>query len=393
MKQSKKQILFVINSIHRSTAAIALLERLYKLPRKEYSISLLLLGDRNNRDLLGKVPSDVIIYHREDFIPSNIDSIFDSFAVFAELADDHTSHNLMDTVSFSLKHCQCEYRELYLFQALHQRTSLTRLFFDSTLKDSLKRTFSSLSGKFIRARTKRHPQGDVAFKPMQANLMTNRLQHFQNIFTENYAVKSTLLRKSPELAGRTFILPDTLQRERIQRLCTKPMEDFDGLRLLTVSDHFCHKDYCLLLKTAVLLKKRGFHFKWNIIGSYFDKLRFDFSSKRLNIDDCLQIDVISPAVYPLFGMCDIYISLDSKAYTYAFDRSADSPLLVGASHIKSEMNFSTEIALILAKPIIALSTPLQCRLLEWEDDVVLSEPHPYDIADAVEYICMEIFSS
>lgn len=391
MNQSKKQVLFVIQSLYRATAAIALLERLHKLPRKEYAISLLLLGDRHDRDLLGKIPSDVLIYHRKNLVLSNINSTFYSVAVFAEITDNHMDNTLIDAVSFPLKHCHSAFWELYLFQAFHRQTALARLFFDINSRDSL-RALLSISEKFTRVRTKKHPLRDTVVKATQADLLSELLQHFHNIFTENYTVKSTLLRKYPKLAGRTHILPDTLQRERIHRLCAKAREGFDGLRLLTVSESFCHEDYRLLLRTAVALKKRGFHFKWNVVCSKSDKLRLDFSSKRLDIEEQLDVEVISPAVYPLFGMCDIYVSLDSRAYTYAFERPAESPLLAGAGHIKSEINLSSEIALILTKPIIALSTPLQCRLLEWEEDVVLSEPHPYDIADAVEYICMEIFS-
>ena len=133
---------------------------------------------------------------------------------------------------------------------------------------------------------------------------------FDRIYTVSEAVQKQLLQALPEIAGITEIRHNIVSKEQ----CLKEAErghgftdNFDGTRILTVGRLSKEKGQEIIPSIASELKKRGYHFRWYLIGGgktehvIIDKI----TEYKLENDVILLGTIKNP--YPYYAQCNIYV--------------------------------------------------------------------------------------
>ena len=300
----KTRILFVIQQLKRSEEAVALLERLYRLSPKRYAIDLYVPS--RGGELMRKVPPYVSITAKP---PAGEYDMAAAFAGSQKAAE---------------------------YVAEYAHAAKTYLFLFTVLPDPS---------------WKRQPD----------------FTRFDQIYTASNAVKAALLRLCPALGAKTSSLPDTIQRQRLERLSARPGgyedTDFEGIRLLSVGHLDGHR-FDLALAAARHLKRRGFYFHWYIMGGGSEWLRMRFLIHVMELADCvfLMREPVNP--YPYYVQSDLFVS----------------------TRMAGERDAAIEAALMLEMDVVAVDDPRHRRLLEWEEGVLLVEDDPAIFADAIEYM-------
>lgn len=346
------RMLFVIQNMKRSEESVALLERLYRLSPEQYDIDVRVLSKRGK--MLRKFPAYVRV------LKDNEGCIYDTVASFSD----------GKAAEFVARQIQAKRKYLFLFGKSEKGFGQRDL--------------------PVWTKTSRYKIGKIDEKYKGVNQKKNNGSEdlyaaFDQIHTANFAVKAAFLRKYPALSGHTFILPETIHWDRIERLarCRGGFADtdFDGIRILSIEEIGIRGHFDLALVAARELKKRGFYFRWYLIGNGIGLLRLKVLIRMMGIEDCVFLlgKQINP--YPYIGQCDLYAAIGNAGKS-AVGNVGNAAL----GNVVSE-HIGIEGALILDKYVIATDdVQAHCRMLEWEEDALLVEPLPNVFADAIEYL-------
>lgn len=375
----KTRMLFVIQNLERNEASIALLERLYRLSPEKYEVELKVLAGQSGMNrkaggLYKKIPEYVKILndninnkdrHKTDIKISNKTNnetriiTKNNYDIAASFSDGEAAKNVAEQV-----HAHRKY--LFLFGET-----------EKILKYEYKNN--------------KLPFSNVIGKKRGGNLPKIQLYDcFDQIYTANFIVKSAFLRKYPTLAGRTFILPETIHWDRVERLAGLhggfADKDFDGIRILSVDSIGFRGHFDLALAAAKRLKERGFCFRWYLIGDGFGKWRYELLIRGMGVADHVILLGGKANPYPYIRQCDLYAAIGNAMRSSLCNVPSGSEWNTGSDFI------GIEGALLLEKYVIATDdVQMHCRLLEWEEDAVLVAAEPNVFADAVESIAGTIF--
>ena len=346
-------ILFVIGTLERSSASIALMERLYLLAAKTHRADLFVLhaaGPYRN-----KLPAHIRLLHS---LPAA--TIYDEIAVFAPLSD-------AETVSF------CKNKNI------KSKNNILYLFFDD--KSSYDHPFSLIKFAFNKSKIMHYPGTSDSY-----------LACFHQIFTQKYPVKAAFLRLHPSLAERTFTLPNNIEQGRTLRLAGRPAAypdpGFGGIRILHAATPSLDANQLLSLQAAWILKKRGFYFRMYLLcqSRYIELL-----IRIMKLNDVVFLLKGTPNPYPFIRTCDVFLCTEHPLERRSVkDMLRDCLSKSQAALCPPNDNPLLEAALLLEKPIVAINTPLLHRRLEWEEDSLLIEDDPQVLADAIEYMCEDL---
>lgn len=118
----------------------------------------------------------------------------------------------------------------------------------------------------------------------------------------------------PALRGRVFAIRNIIPVDEIieKSQSDKGFEDeYDGTRILSVGRLSAEKNFALAVNTASILKKRGYSFRWYIIG--FGPLESELQQqiKRLEVSDCVVLLGQKLNPYPYFAQTDLYVQTSS----------------------------------------------------------------------------------
>ena len=360
----KTRMLFVIQNLKRSEESVALLERLYRLPPGEYDVDLLVLSRRRGdpeKRFVHPLSGQEEMYRK---LPAHINILSDNiindkrYDTAASFSDGEAAAYVADRICARRKY-------LFLFG---ETTHISKYDYINKLQLLPNRTDKQRGGKL----PKQQLYGS-----------------FDQIYAANFVVKAAFLRKYPALAGRTFILPETLHWDRVERLAGRQGgfadKAFDGIRILSVDSLGFRGHFDLALAAAKQLKERGFYFRWYLIGDGFGQWRMKLLIRTMGLAEHMVLLGKKANPYPYIRQCDLYAAIGDAS------RSA-------ARNIPSGLDWNTgadfagiEGALLLEKYVIATDdVQMHCRLLEWEEDAVLVPPEPSVFADAVEYMAGEL---
>lgn len=306
------KILFATNNLARNRSNIVLFERLWRLDSKEHEVTLLSMSPFGS--LKKKMPAYVRLVtplHR-----SLKKEEFDSAASFSDGAcAEYVANNI-----------NANDKSIFLYN------------FDSTKTEISEKTL-------------------------------NGYKKFNLVYTSDFSGKASFLRAYPELAGCTYIVPDTIERNRITRLASKEggFDGFEGVRLLSVGSLLPNGGHGIILDTAAVLKERRFYFKWYIIGTGPASRHISSVIEKEGLSDCVELLNIAN-YYPYLDECDLFIDMNRKGI--------DEKLI-------------REIKL-LDKSIVAYDCDFNHDNFGMDTDILLASAHPVELADGIEYMITEI---
>lgn len=310
----KKKLLFVINTLSRAGAEVALLELLRALDPKEYDISLFVLMGQG--ELLAELPDYVHVRNRD----------FCEESVLTKAGRRH----MVRTVLRAFASRGTLVRALpYLLSASASMLRRGRLMVDKLLwpviadgamrpEESFDLAVAFLEGgsayyvaKHVKADKKAaFIHIDYAQAGYDRTLDGSCYLKFDRIFTVSKEIQEPFYKIYPELRGRVAVFPNLLNAERIIRRSMEPggfPEPYDGVKLLTVARLNTQKALEISIDAMKLLKEQGIKARWYVLGEGDQR---GFLEERIRRNGLEEDFILVGAVdnpYPWYAQTDLYV--------------------------------------------------------------------------------------
>lgn len=309
-----KKVLFVVNTMGRAGAELALLELLNALEGKGLEISLYVLTGQG--ELTGQIPSWVRVLNpavstqsvlspggRRRLARTVLTAFFRNGGLLGKLR--RTGRDLEDMLRRGR------------FQA---DKLLWRVVSDGALRFE---TRFDLAVAWIEGGAAYYTAGWVRADRKAAFVHINYekagytrtldgdcWEHFHRIFAVSQDVREQFLHVYPEYREKTAVFPNLIDPERILRRSREPggfSDGYGGVRILTVGRLEYQKGYDVAIEAMRRLKDSGAPVRWYVLGegSRRGALKRKIASLGLEGDFLLLGDVENP--YPYYVQTDLYV--------------------------------------------------------------------------------------
>lgn len=209
--------------------------------------------------------------------------------------------------------------------------------------------------------------GDYSPSPMGYSVDRRYFGRMDAIVAVSETASTLLAQRFPQLAGRLRVIHNIIDEETIRARAALPVPDplsVDGLTLVTVSRLSEEKGVDLAARTAEVLKTRGRHFRWFVIGD---------GPERGKVE----------AFVHETGLNGRFILLGERSNPFPYMQLAD--LYVQTSRVEAHP-LTIQEAMVLGKPIVASNIPSIEAVLDQGRLGLTSERTPEAFADAIELL-------
>lgn len=310
----KKKLLFVINTLSRAGAEVALLELLRALDPEKYDISLFVLMGQG--ELLPELPDYVRVRNRsfcEESVLTGAGRKHLARTVLRALVSRGTGiralpYLLTTSVSMLRRGRLMADKLLWPVMAdgamrLEERFDLAVAFLEggsayyvaNHVKADKKAAFIHID--YEQAGYDRALDGDCYLK-------------FDRIFTVSREIQEPFYRIYPELRGKAAVFPNILNAQRIIRRAREPggfPEAYDGVKILTVARLNAQKALEISIDAMKLLKEQGIEGRWYVLGEGDQRGFLEERIRRNGLEkDFLLVGAVDNP-YPWYAQTDLYV--------------------------------------------------------------------------------------
>ena len=361
------KILFVINTLSRAGAEMAMIELMRHLP--EHEVELFVLTGQG--ELSEELPEGVRLIG-DEVVPESVHSKKGEKVLFLHTLRAAFSHgsgfkNLPYMVSgaFRMAHNPDRRWENLLWRLLSDGAERFDREYDLAVA-YLEGGATYYVADHVRAKKKAaFVHVDYRRAGYFKSLDRDAYSRFDRIFAVSDEVRECFLSEYDNLRDRTEVFENIVDPDRIRGLSEEGSgfdDDYDGIRILTVGRLTPQKGYETAIEAMYILKSHGITARWYIAGegAMRDRLTKLIEQRGLNGDFILLGNVDNP--YPLMRECDIYVH---------------------ATRFEGK-SVAIREAKILGKPVAASDVSGNRELIRDGYDGVLCEHDPADVASAIE---------
>ncbi len=310
----KKKLLFVINTLSRAGAEVALLELLRVLDQEKYDISLFVLTGQG--ELISELPDYVHVRNR-------------NFCTQSVLTKAGRRQLTLTVLRSLVRHGTIVRRLPYLVSTSVSMLRQGRLMMDKLLWPVIAEGAARLDEKFdlavayleggsayyvasyVRADKKvAFINIDYAQAGYNRKLDGSCYLKFDRIFTVSKEIQAPFCAAYPELRDRLGVFQNILNVERIIRRSQEPggfPEPYDGVKILTVARLISQKALELSIDAMRIVKKHGIKARWYVLGEGDQR---GFLENRIRQNGLEEDFILVGAVenpYPWFRQTDLYV--------------------------------------------------------------------------------------
>lgn len=309
-----KKILFVMNTMGRAGAEMALLELLRRLKSEEVELSLFVLTGQG--ELLKELPQGVKLLNRT----------YDVSSVHTPQGKRHLARQVIK----SMLHRGTVLRLMpYLIVQLIDMLKKGRILPDKllwrVLSDGTERfeeeydlAVAYLEGgstyyvmDHVKAAKKvAFFHVDYSMAGYTRSLDKDCYLGFDRIFPISDEVKEAFLEVYPECREKTEVFHNLINRERILAMAEESggfTDSFDGYRILTVGRLMKQKDFAQSVKAMKLLKEKGIRARWYILGEGDQRPELEALIKKLGLTEEFLLPGAVENPYCYMKQADIYV--------------------------------------------------------------------------------------
>ena len=310
-----KKILFVMNTMGRAGAEMALLELLRCLKKNEdLELSLFVLTGQG--EMLSQVPEGVKILNKT----------YDSCSV-------HSSEGLRHLMKTSIKACFSGGTVFRLFPYLlgqlwdmvkKKRVQPDKLLW-RVLSDGAERfeeeydlAVAYIEGGatyYVMDHVKAEKKAaffhvDYSMAGYTRSMDKECYLKYDKVFTVSDEVKDAFLSVYPECEHKTEVFHNLINRERILRMAEEPggfSDGFKGQRILTIGRLMAQKDFAQSIQAMKLLKNQGLNARWYILGEGEQRAELEALIKKLNLEQDFILCGAVDNPYNYLKQADLYV--------------------------------------------------------------------------------------
>lgn len=138
---------------------------------------------------------------------------------------------------------------------------------------------------------------------------------FNKIIAVSENGKQSIINVNKKYEKKIEVIRDIVDSKLIRKMSKEKIKKFDKkyINILTVARLvITYKGYDILIKTAELLKKNNYKFKWYVIGDGPDKKEIEKLIKHYNLSNEIILLGSKSNPYPYMKECDIYVQTSRK---------------------------------------------------------------------------------
>ena len=310
-----KKILFVINTLGCAGAEVALMALLGSLDPQKYDVSLFVL--MNQGEMVNRIPQNVHFLNKE----------YSDCPIHSEEGKKQLKKHVLKT---SLKNGSGIRNIPYVLTNLARMKKKGEIWPEKLLwkmmADGAPRVFENYDmavayieggaayyvANYVNADRKvGFIHIDYGKAGYTRKLDKKCYNEFEKIFTVSEEVKNSFLKVYPEYAGKTEIFHNIIDQEGIRKKAEEEggfIDNFDGIRLLTVGRLTTQKAYEVAIDAMKLLKEKDVgKVRWYVVGEgeLRPKLQEQIDKNGLTEDFLLIGARENP--YPYYAQTDIYV--------------------------------------------------------------------------------------
>lgn len=310
----KKKILFVINTLGRAGAEMAMLELIRRLPEEEYDISLYVVLGQG--ELVRELPEHVKVLNRT----------YQDTSVLSENGRRH----IVKTVIRSFFHNGKWFQKLFhLAVVAHEMRKQGKLQMDKLLwrmlsdggeypKEAYDLAIAYLEGgatyftadHVIAKRKAAFVHIDYVNAGYSRKMDKDCYAGYDRIFAVSEEARTSFVNVYPEWEDKTGVFHNIINRERILELAGQQggfSDSFDGIRLLTVGRLTHQKAYDIAIEAMKKIKDAGYKVRWYVLGEGNRREFLERQIKNLGLERDFKLLGAVDNPYPYYRQCDIYV--------------------------------------------------------------------------------------
>ncbi|HDR7662705.1 glycosyltransferase [Bacillus wiedmannii] len=328
----KKKILFMVINMNIGGTEKALLNMVAEIPKDKYEVTILMLEKKG--DFLNFIPKEVRIEYVKDYEEMQYILNRPSRLVIADLIKQrkitkalqlavlYVTSKIMKERSVILKYCLQNYEDVYRN-------------YDIAIAYAGPMDFISyfVANKIEARRKVQWVHFDIEKIYFNKYFVNKVYKKFQHVFVVSDLGKMKLTQTVPELINKTETFFNIISPEMICKMANEGIgfvDDFEGVRILTVGRLSIEKGQDLTISVLAKLKEAGYNVKWYCIGDGKERGMYEKLVKNYDVQgDYIFLGAVSNP-YPFMKQCDIYVQPsrhEGYCITLAEARCFNNPII------------------------------------------------------------------
>lgn len=151
--------------------------------------------------------------------------------------------------------------------------------------------------------------GDYVAMGLNADLDRRYVDRLHALCTVSESCRDALCEAFPGRENRFHVIYNIISASFMKQMAQEPAnfgDDFSGPRILSIARLSHQKGLDLALLAAMLMKKRGYSFRWYIIGIGPEEEDLRMQREQLRLEDTVFFLGEQANPYPFLRACDIY---------------------------------------------------------------------------------------
>jgi len=305
----KKKLLFAIDSLDCAGAEKSLVTLLGLLDYSKYDVDLMLFA--HGKELEKLVPSEVNILKPQDYTE------------FTNLSIRKMLTYSLKNLTFKFLYARLSY-SLMLRMKQYNNIQKARLFWNSVapviesndIEYDVAISYAQGVPTFyiadkVKAK-KKMAWVNVSYRLNDKERLFQKTYYdeFNNIVAVSKSTKDIFLENYPIYDSKTVVVHDINNPELINEMSKIGegfRDNFDGLRILTIGRLARQKGYDIAIDTCRMLKERGIHFRWYVLGKGPLEEEIKALIEKHGLQDHFILLGVEPNPYPYIKNADIYV--------------------------------------------------------------------------------------
>ena len=307
----KKKILFVLNNMNIGGTEKAFLNQVNELPLEKYDITLLLL--EKSGGFMEYIPKEINVNVMNSYENMKEAIMLPPLGIIKKHIKEG---NILYSMSLLLGHA--------IFKITKDRTLYYRIVLKSNIKDEINEKYDiaiAYCGPFdfltvyvlyfVKSIKKiQWIHFDVSKFNFNTKMCRKLYPKFDQINVVSDEARLQLLKKIPTIKNKTFTCLNTVSANQCKKMADEEngfMDQFDGIRIITIGRLSEEKGQDIIPEIAAALKEKRINFKWYLIGD--GKLRglIEKRCKMYSVEDNVILLGTKPNPYPYLKEADLYI--------------------------------------------------------------------------------------
>ena len=311
---SMKNVLFVINTMGRAGAEIAMLELLRSMDPETHNVFLYVL--MNQGEMVKELPPNVYLLNKN----YNDSSVFTTSGRFQLLK--HALRKMVCRNSFvkNAGYFFCHLLKMLFKGRVRWDKLLWRIISDGSevFPEEYDLAVAFLEGgstyyvaDHVKAKKKvAFVHIDYTSAGYNRKLDKDSYSKMDQIFTVSEEVRNVFLRTYPEYEQRVSVFHNIINWHRVRTSAQLPggfADGYDGIRLLTVCRLTKQKALDISIQAMKLLKEAGIKARWYVLGDGEERAALSRLIRKLDLKQDFILLGSSDNPYPYFRQTDIYV--------------------------------------------------------------------------------------